>query len=105
MANGVAALQLVSPEPAPQAPGDRIGIAMADAMAAVCAGYLEWSGSGLTAPTKALGAERVASLYLLFKEASGPDFATARTECWRVLREGHGADLPAALTNMIIDEL
>jgi hypothetical protein len=111
MANGVAVLRPLAEDPAPAlAPTDgepieqRIGIAMADAVAAISLGCVEWGwGGGLTVPTKSLGGERIAALYWL-AQSSGPDFeATARTEGRRVLLERHGPDAHEATTNILID--
>jgi len=106
MANGTAALRLVSPEPAAatsEGIEQRVGTAMADAVAAISLGCVEWLGDGLTAPTKSLGGERIAALYWLLQEASGFDFeAMARVECRRVLRERHGPDT-SETTNVLID--
>jgi len=105
--NGAAALQLVHtevPEPAPATSEGierRVGIAMADAVAAVSAGCVEWIGGGVTAKTKSLGGERIAALYWI-SQSPGFDFATARTECLRVLQERHGPDT-SETTNVLID--
>ena len=105
--NGASALQLVTPEPAPAPSGEleqRLGIAVADATAAISAGCLEWMNGGLTAPTKARGGEKIANLYWLFQEASGLDFfVIARSQGRRVLLERLGADAHEPTVDVLVD--
>jgi len=107
MANGVAALRVVPLEPASTPPGEfaqRVGTAMADAVAAISLGCVEWAcDGGVTAKTKDTGGSRIAALYWLLQEATDLDFdAVARTECRRVLQERHGPDTTET-TNVLID--
>jgi hypothetical protein len=104
--NGSAALQLVEPAPAPSEElGQRVGVAMADAVAAVSKGCFEWGwGEGLTVPTKALGADRIAALYQLSQTLTDIDFAAiARSEGRRVMQERHGGDLHEPTLNVLLD--
>jgi hypothetical protein len=78
---------------------------MADAVAAISRGCFEWGwGGGLTVPTKALGADRIAALYQLSQTLTGIDFAAvARSEGRRVMQERHGGDLHEPTLDVIID--
>jgi hypothetical protein len=107
MANGASVLQLVHPESAPtEELGQRVGIAMADAVAVISRGCYEFGwGGGLTVPTKALGADRIADLYTLLQAIpTGVDFpAIARSEGRRVLQERHGGGLPEPMLDVLLD--
>src|SRR5262249_21714782 len=104
MANGASALQLV--QPVSQAAGglEKIGVAVADAMAAISRGVWEWgfSGDGLTHATKMLGVDKIADLYWISR-SPGFDFAVARSEGRRVMLARLGADANARALDIILD--
>jgi hypothetical protein len=103
--NGASTLQLVEPAPTPSEElGQRVGIAMADAVAAISRGCFEWGwGGGLTVPTKTLGSERIADLCTLLQAIPTGADSIARSEGRRVLQARHGGDLPEPVLDVLID--
>src|SRR5262245_8951353 len=102
MANGVSALRLVEPAPAPSSELEKIGVAVADATIPISAGVIEWMNGKITADTKALGGERIANLYWL-SQSPGFNFAVARQEGRRVLIERLGQDAHAPSIDLLVD--
>jgi hypothetical protein len=108
MANGVAALRTVHPEPAPDPEfGQRVGVAVADAAGMLSRGLFEYWGGKLSPETKMAGGEKIAALYELTQTIpAGIDFAAmARTEGKRTLWARHGADFPEPILDEVISEV